>query len=314
MHVTLIGAGVTGMEYVKVLSKLGVKFTVVANTGRAIHDVENFTMATFVPGGYLNFIKNCGVDPNVKYIVCLPVRSLAKCTFSLIKAGAREILVEKPGAFYEADLNRVSRIASMKQSKVFVGYNRRFFESILCLKQIIDTSEYGSLGLVRVDFSEIIEKRLIDTRPISERNRWLLLNSSHLIDVLEYLLGPLRAEHIKTSKRCKWADLPAVFSILLTSGNSVIQLNANWNSPSRWHMEFYFDDAKCSLSPIEELQIQHKSLDPPKKLAGVDLIGLKAGFLGMVKSFLTTQHSLKTFSDQDLTFHLVNQIENEKRT
>ena len=129
----LVGCGTMAVEYAKVLVKLRKEFKVV---GRGKDTAASFTCATNIPvttGGVLSALES-GKAPNTA-IVAVPVEELGIVTTTLLDYGVKNILIEKPGSLYVEELEKIRRIEKDNCGKIYIAYNRRFYESVRFLKR-----------------------------------------------------------------------------------------------------------------------------------------------------------------------------------
>ena len=74
-------------------------------------------------------------------IIATPVLSIFDCAKTLIENGVSYLLIEKPGGIDEAQIGELNRISRKHNSKVFIAYNRRFYQSVQEAKNIIQKME-----------------------------------------------------------------------------------------------------------------------------------------------------------------------------
>ena len=129
----LVGCGSMAVEYAKVLVKLRKEFKVV---GRGKDTAASFTCATNIPvttGGVLSALES-GKAPNTA-IVAVPVEELGNVTTTLLDYGVKNILIEN-SFFICRRTRKIRRIEKDKCGKIYIAYNRRFYESVRFLKKI----------------------------------------------------------------------------------------------------------------------------------------------------------------------------------
>ena len=139
-------------------------------------------------------------------------------------------MVEKPIAW---ELSKLEPIIKHKNvSKIFVGYNRRFYRVVNIAKQFAKESRGGTV-YINIPDSKIGSKRFIS-------------NGCHMVDLARYLFGDFKINNkIKNNNNCgemayltafcsnkKWTItikahslIPANFSITINSGKNVFELS-----------------------------------------------------------------------------------------
>lgn len=251
----LVGVGEMAIEYAKVLTSLEVKFCTI---GRSESGVENFKKVTaqsdVVAGGLASYLET---NPKVpaKAIVAVGIESLTEVTIQLIRFGVKEILLEKPGIAYPAEIFELEKIAKDFNSKVLIAYNRRFYSSVMKAQEII--KEDGGVRSFCFEFTEwshVISK-LSKTK--AEHENWFLGNSTHVIDLAFFLGGkPTQLEAFYQGS-LDWHPASAIFSGSgRTELGALFSYHANWESPGRWWLDILTKKHRLIFKPVEGLKIQ----------------------------------------------------------
>ena len=251
--VVLFGTGKMGVEYSKVLQHLGVNFSVV---GRSQAGVERFYSQTgirAIPNGFSAWKEKN--EEGIKFaIVAVNVEELSKMAIELMDFGVRKILLEKPGGLNPEEIKLVKDKAKNTETKIIVGYNRRFYSSVLKAQEII--KEEGPVKSFNFEFSEWVH---LIPEDISEmvKNNWFLANSTHVVDMAFFLGGRPKEFKSYISGGCDWHPAGTVFSGAGISENSVpFSYQANWFAPGRWGVEIITDNKRLIFRPLEKLQVQ----------------------------------------------------------
>jgi len=150
-RVALFGVGTIGREYCKVLQHLGVYFSVV---GRSKAGVEKFISETgimAIPDGVEGW-RGHGEIGVESAIVSVNLEELAQTAIDLMDCGIRNILLEKPGGINAEEIGRVKDKAKSTGTKVWIGYNRRFYASALKAQEIIRND--GGVKSFNFEFTE----------------------------------------------------------------------------------------------------------------------------------------------------------------
>src|SRR5680860_660972 len=96
-RVLLVGAGNMGVHYTRVLTALGYQPEVVCRSAETAKEFRNQTGFPACSGGLSAYLAKNGALPE-RAIVAVDVDQLASVTEELVRNGAKEILLEKPGA------------------------------------------------------------------------------------------------------------------------------------------------------------------------------------------------------------------------
>ena len=303
MKVLLVGSGLMAKEYVKVLEGLNAPFDVV---GRSDASAQAFTAETghkVYTGGLEAFVRSADIGVYSHFIVATNVTSLYGNVECLLQAGAKGILVEKPCVLAEEQLNSLCSLASVKQADVFIAYNRRFFASVLKAKEIIEQD--GGLEMVKFDFTEwshIIET--LEKDPL-EKERWLLANSTHIIDLAFFFAGKPVELSTYVEDGLAWHLAGKIFTGAGKSETGVLfSYGSDWGSAGRWWLELFTKERKLSLCPVEQLNETLKGTVVEKAVEIDDSLDkqYKPGVFLQVEAFLGKNDS------QLLDLHGLNKV------
>ena len=252
MKIWLIGAGIMAQDYAKVLLSLGSSFEVIGRGEEsAKHFSENLGKAVRI-GGVKKALAS--LDAPDAAIIAVGVADLAQTAITLLNAGTKRILVEKPGGIDLSEIDHLNRIALDHKASVYLGYNRRFYASSIKVKELIE--EDGGLTSARFEFTEwshIIGA--LDTEQ-NIKDRWVLANSSHVMDLAFHFSGlPIKLE-AEYSGNLPWHPAAARFcGSGVTENNILFSYFADWESAGRWSLELFTKARRIILSPMEKIQI-----------------------------------------------------------
>ncbi|RYE75797.1 MAG: hypothetical protein EOO74_09475 [Myxococcales bacterium] len=185
-EVLLVGAGPMAIAYAHVLKEMGRELVVL---GRGAESAAAFAEATGVQpstGDLGDQLVARGSLPE-EAIVAVNAMYLADVTITLMNAGCRRILVEKPAALDEAELRSLVEAAESTGTELRVGYNRRFLSSVIAARQMIE--EDGGVLSAKFDFSEPSRRIATLPKPQRELDTWFYGNSSHVVDLAFNLAG-----------------------------------------------------------------------------------------------------------------------------
>lgn len=306
--VSLVGTGQMALEYVKVLKALNIEFNVIGNTLSGCKKFETLTGVQAMEGGYAQYLENLRT-PLQSVIIAIEDLQLSDATVQFCKAGAEKILVEKPAGLSIEEIEYVIEASKNSRTNIYIGYNRRFYASVLGAKKFID--EDGGVLSFTFDFTEwahIIEKA--NKHPELLKN-WLIANSSHVIDLAFFLGGkPVELSTFKSGS-LSWHPAGAVFvGAGTTTQGAMFSFHSNWISAGRWGVELMTPKRKLLLRPLEKLQIIPKG---SVKIEDVDLDysfdeSFKPGIYRQVSSFLSDNPKLPSISDQRENFKIFYKI------
>ncbi len=282
----LIGTGGMATAYAKVLDALGCPFSAI---GRGPDSAARFRQETghdVIEGGLVQALAQHAAPRAA--ILATDVASLPDLTEMLISAGVSAVLVEKPAGLTSAQVGRTAEKADAARARVAVAYNRRFFSSVLTLRNLL--AEDGGLLSIGFDFTEIPEKVNRPGRPEIVKNRWILANSTHVIDLAFFLAGTPTDWHAVQCQALDWHPSGAVFAGSgLTDRDVAFSYTANWHGPGRWGLELVSPRRRFILRPMEQLSVVTSALAAPEAIA-LDLeldTRFKPGLYRQVEAFLS---------------------------
>ena len=162
------------------------------------------------------------------------------------------VLIEKPVALSSEKLRDIMENTREFHDRVMVSYNRRFYDFIPCLKDVIQTELLLSIEL---NCPEAVSS-LVKSKGSAIVHHMLVYMTSHWLDLLAYLTGPLRMVSMKSLFNQKKGYIDS-YNGLLEAGDAGVPVHfqANFDTPSNTGMTFNFSDSVYRLSPIESLTI-----------------------------------------------------------
>jgi len=253
--VLVLGAGTICREYCKILQRLEIDFSVV---GRSKAGVEKFVAETGImalPGGVEGWKSN-GDRSIGSAIVAVSLEELAQTAIDLMDCGIRNILLEKPGGVLPEEIQRVRDKAKETGTRILMGYNRRFYASVLKAQEMI--AEDGGVRSFCFDFTEWPHTFCDNSKFLAEvKANWFLANSSHVVDLAFFLGG--KPKEIKTfvAGGFDWHPAASAFAGAgVTDDGVLFSYHSNWAAPGRWGVEILTNQHRFIFRPLEKLRIQ----------------------------------------------------------
>lgn len=254
MHVWLIGAGSMAQDYAKVLLDLGPDLTVVGRGEGSAAAFREATGVDVVTGGLAGHLAKGPKLPDAA-IVSVGVEQLAPTTALLLDAGVRRVLVEKPGGLDSAGIAALADKADALGAEVVLGYNRRFYASVLAAREAI--AEDGGVTSFTFEFTEWSHVIATLQKPREVFDNWFLANSTHVVDMAFFLGGTAREVAAFRSGALPWHPRGAAFTGAgLTGAGVPFSYHANWAAPGRWGVEVLTAKRRFIFRPLEQLQVQ----------------------------------------------------------
>ncbi len=279
----LVGCGAMARAHAKVLQAMGVPFAVY---GRGAASARQFAAEIGVEpriGG----IEAALAERPRRAIVAVDVPSLEETTRMLIRRGVREILVEKPAAMTPAGASALAAEAARARARVFVAYNRRYYASVRCAREIIAAD--GGATSCRFEFTE--RAGYIAGAAIAPeiKPHWFFANSTHVLDLAFFLAGAPASLAAEVGGALDWHPAGAIFAGAgRTRDGAIFSYHADWTGPGRWGVEIVTRKHRLFLQPLEELRLQRVGQMTVEGVAPADDLDtrFKPGLFRQLSAFL----------------------------
>ena len=305
-NIWLIGLGQMSYEYAKVLCHLNLDFI---SVGRSkVNKKFNKYHKLIYDRGLRSLIKS-NLKPPKHAIVAVNIEELYDVTKFLILHGCKNILLEKPGSLSINHLKKLMHLSNSRGTKIHIAYNRRYYNSVIKAKKLYLK---GKITSVHFDFTEI-QSRFINKFPNKIIKNWLICNSSHVIDLVFYIIGKPKKINFKNYSPRYLMNKNSVFiGSGISKKNIPFSYHSNWSSPGNWSISFMTKKQKVVFNPLESLKIQNISEFQLKKdnLDDKDDELFKPGLLKMVSDFIYHKKKLKipSITEQIENFKIFNKI------
>ena len=147
----LIGAGGMSVDYAKVLKAQQQTFDVICRSKKSAEIFFKKTGIRCHTGGIEKFLDGTNRVPS-HAIVSVGVEMLFEVSLTLLNAGVKNLLVEKPGALFFEDIEVLSATATELNANVYIAYNRRFYASVQKLISMAESD--NGIRSLHFDFTE----------------------------------------------------------------------------------------------------------------------------------------------------------------
>jgi predicted dehydrogenase len=285
-NIVLFGAGPMAIAYTKVLKHLNVDFTVVGRSKEGTIKFKEQTGIEATPNGVSGWLKKGNTKADYG-IIAVSFECLANTAIELMEAGIRKVLLEKPAGLTAQEIKSVYEKAKETGTQIFVGYNRRFYSSVLRAQEMIKND--GGVKSFNFEFTEWNDKVKNHIKNSYVLKNWFLANSSHVVDLAFFLGGKPMEFQSYIAGGSDWHPTATIFSGAgTTHQKALFSYQANWSAPGRWGVEILTCHNRFILSPLEKLQVQKlnslhtESIDIDDQLD----FDFKPGVYRQTKSFL----------------------------
>lgn len=254
MHILLVGAGLMASEYAKVLESMNINYSVIGRGTESAKKFENEFGKQVLVGGLEQEFNNLRVSPT-HAIVATNLESLEENTLLLLKNNVKKILVEKPGAISEYGLENLLNEAKLKNAKVFIAYNRRFYSSVIEAKKRIELD--GGLTSFLFEFTEWGHVVQGLNKSNFELENWFIGNSTHVLDTAFYFAGKPQKIMPLIQSELDWHPSGSIYAGAgITENNILFSYHANWSAPGSWKLELLTLKNRYIFRPFEKLHVQ----------------------------------------------------------
>ena len=286
-NVWLIGAGQMAQDYANVLLHQDINLTVYGRSKSRCEEFRHATGVQAIPGGIESISV---VNPPDYAIVAVNIELLYTTTLYLLSIGCRKILVEKPGSLYHHELLALQDNARQCNAEIYIGYNRRFYASTQRLRELISID--GGLTSLSFEFTEWSHTLLDLVKGPGVMSRWLLSNSSHVLDLAFYLIGLPSSNNWSSwsSGHLPWHPASSCFcGAGISVKNVPFSYKSDWSSAGRWGIEACTLKARYILSPMEHLKSIPLGSVTPNNLPLSDNLDkeFKPGLYLQIRDFLS---------------------------
>jgi predicted dehydrogenase len=187
-------------------------------------------------------------------------------------AAGKHVFLDKPIANTIADARAITRACHDAKVILALGYQRRRESHFRLVKQKIQQGEFGQLVNAEANISR-------DRLGKIDLNSWryqaqgmpggvMLQIGIHYTDVLEYLMGPVRAVSGRFVQLVLPGDNPDVASLILEHQNGAQStLNASYASASEYYlMNIYGKEATAYYDMHQGLRLLYRSTGKPESV------------------------------------------------
>ena len=208
-------------------------------------------------------------DGEIEAIINTTPNDVHLATTCVAAAAGKHVFLDKPIANTISDGRAITEACRKAGVVLALGYQRRRENHFRWIRQQIDNGLFGKLVNAEANISR---DRLGKIDLASWRYQAkgmpggvMLQIGIHYIDVLEYLIGPIRAVRGQLAQLVLPGDNPDVASLMLEHGNGALStLNASYASASEYYlMNIYDSDATAYYDLHNGLRLLKRGENAP---------------------------------------------------
>jgi predicted dehydrogenase len=213
------------------------------------------------------------LDPQIEAIVNTTPNDAHLPTTSAAAAAGKHVFLDKPIANTVSDGRAITEVCAKAGIVLALGYQRRRESHFRWIRRQIDDGAFGTLVNAEANISR-------DRLGKIDLSSWryqasgmpggvMLQIGIHYADVLEYLLGPIKAVGGQSVRLVLPGDNPDVASLIFEHENGALStLNASYASASEYYsMNIYGKDATAYYDLHNGLRLLRRGGDRPLPIA-----------------------------------------------
>lgn len=241
-RVGLIGVGPISDWHVRALRAAGLEVTAVATRAASMRPSE-FAARHAIPSVFARWEDLLAAPHHWDGLLIATHTDGTPAVLEAALTLAVPTLVEKPVGWASA---RIAGLSARAHPRVMVGFNRRFYRPVQFAREEVLT---GPPLLAHLCLPEAID---LPREPAGERPYWepFLANSCHGLDLLRFVFGPLRVEHVQRA-HAKSGSVYGLSAILSSVRGDIIQLTGNWGAPANFALSLDRAGRRVELRPFE---------------------------------------------------------------
>jgi predicted dehydrogenase len=209
-------------------------------------------------------------DPQIEAIINTTPNDVHLATTGAAAAAGKHVFLDKPIANSISDGRAITEACRKAGVVLALGYQRRRESHFRWIRQQIDDGLFGKLVNAEANISRDRVGKIDLTswryQAAGMPGGVMLQIGIHYIDVLEYLIGPIRAVRGQLAQLALPGDNPDVASLMLEHENGALStLNASYASASEYYlMNIYGRDATAYYDLHNGLRLLRRGESAPK--------------------------------------------------
>ena len=270
MKLGIIGCGYMAREHVRASRVVdGVEF--IAVTGRNMERTSAFASAHGIIKAFIkieDMIESVQLDG---IVVAVPELSTEDVCRNL-RSYAGLLLLEKPVGHNLISAKRIADLLK-KNSQCFVALNRRFYDSAIEAKSILESeSATSDFRILEATDQQNYDAAMAAGQPKEVVENWMYANSIHTIDLMRsFCRGEV--EKVTVLDPWKGAQTNYVSARIEFTSDDIAFYQCFWKSPAPWKININTSAVRLELRPLETLLRQDANSRNIKQILSENLDG-----------------------------------------
>ena len=217
LRVAVVGGGV-GQQHVSAFQQLPEQFEVLAICDTNIDRAQAAAANHNVPRVATDIVQLCQMSELDVIDICTPPHLHFEQIQQVLAAG-KHAICEKPLVGSLKEVDELMRVEAESGKRVMPIFQYRFGQGLQKLKFLVD---HGLAGRAYVTTVETAWRRRADYYAVPWRGKWktelggtLLSHTSHTLDMLYYILGPVKSVFARTATRVNPIEVEDCASVSL---------------------------------------------------------------------------------------------------
>lgn len=298
----IIGCGKIAHFHADVIKHLGYNIDIVVATKNSVN-IDSFAKKYAINkkiDGFNSFLRYYKKSKDVAdcILVCTPWNVTENVLKKLLPLDV-PIMAEKPAALSVKTLNSFRK---HNTRNLFVAYNRRFYDFIPFLKELIQEKLPICVDILSAEPCEMI----MDTYGKKIRDYMLYFYSTHIIDLMFYLFGSIEIRNIfqvLRNKKHSW-----ICELYSKRYECPVHMKILMDCPQNSYLKIFFEKEMIEVKPLERMilydRLENKICEgrriytPTIKAQMETSATFKPGFLNQMKYFIENFVYKKNPSDE----------------
>lgn len=172
-------------------------------------------------------------------IICTPNYLNKDLTIRSLQAG-KHVFCEKPPAFTEEEVIEIKKAEEASGKKLMYGFNHRHHDSVIRMKQIVDSNEFGKIVWMRGRYGKSVTEDYYDNWRAKKElagGGILIDQGIHMLDLFLHLAGDF--DRVKAEVSNLYWNLEVEDNAFVILRNTVTGIDASLHSTmSQWRHLF----------------------------------------------------------------------------
>lgn len=306
-RVTIIGSGNMAGEYVRVIQNIG-NFKINGIVTRKVSSYKKLAQKINYKVKRLKISDLTQIRSDL-IIVAISEENIFKILKQISNVKSI-ILCEKPIGLNYSEFSKILKLFEIKNTKLFVALNRRYYQSMNMLKKLIEINSIGRINIVDQQDQNLMKKNGKNEKVI----KYLMYaNSVHLIDLINFF--SLNSSYKILKKKIIRSSKTKIIECEIKTHRIIFKYKCYWNIKKRWEIKAFGRNKIYRLKPTEKIFVSKNN--SKKKYNEIEISKIdqkfKPGIYFLMKDILKylknrKLNNLITIQNHKPTVKLINDI------